>query len=128
MTLFSSHPLEGLSERRCLVEFRVIVSLDDEAPCRTVVQLAKQAQCKVIASAGSHEKVAFLQSLGADVTIDYKTENTTEVLLREGPINMYAAHPVSYLLTNANSRVTGTTLVVILSTMLWDLPPRVHVS
>lgn len=40
-----------------------------------VVQLAHQAGVKVIASAGSDEKCSFVRSLGADETINYKTEN-----------------------------------------------------
>ena len=55
---------------------------------RTVVQLAKAAGLKVIASAGSDEKVDFVSSIGADVAFNYKTESTSEVLKREGPINM----------------------------------------
>ncbi|KAH9832054.1 uncharacterized protein C8Q71DRAFT_279574 [Rhodofomes roseus] len=55
----------------------------------TVIQLAKQAGCKVIASAGSEEKIAFLKSIGTDVAFNYKTEKTLDVLLREGPINIY---------------------------------------
>ncbi|CAK5264116.1 unnamed protein product [Mycena citricolor] len=54
-----------------------------------VIQLAKQDGLKVIASAGSDEKVAFMQSLGADVAFNYKTTDTWEVLKREGPIDIY---------------------------------------
>ena len=57
-----------------------------------MVQLAKAAGCKVIASAGMEQKLAFLDSIGADVTFNYKTQDTLEVLLKEGPINMYASH------------------------------------
>ena len=56
----------------------------------TVIQLAKQAGCKVIASAGSEQKVAFLKSIGTDVAFNYKTEKTLNVLMQEGPIDMYA--------------------------------------
>ncbi|PCH38850.1 NAD(P)-binding protein [Wolfiporia cocos MD-104 SS10] len=55
----------------------------------TVIQIAKADGLKVIASAGSDEKVAFIKSLGADVAFNYKTENTREVLAREGPIDVY---------------------------------------
>ncbi|CCM00867.1 uncharacterized protein FIBRA_02913 [Fibroporia radiculosa] len=55
----------------------------------TVAQLAKFEGLKVIGSAGSDEKVAFLKSIGVDVAFNYKTENTLEVLQREGPINIY---------------------------------------
>ncbi|KAF6748879.1 alcohol dehydrogenase [Ephemerocybe angulata] len=54
-----------------------------------VVQLAKRDGLKVIASAGSPEKLAWLEELGADVVFNYKTENTLEVLKKEGPINVY---------------------------------------
>ncbi|EKM57440.1 uncharacterized protein PHACADRAFT_206354 [Phanerochaete carnosa HHB-10118-sp] len=54
-----------------------------------VVQLAKLQGLKVIASAGTDEKVAFVKSIGADVAFNYKTTSTSEVLHREGPINIY---------------------------------------
>jgi NADPH-dependent curcumin reductase CurA len=54
-----------------------------------VIQIAKQAGMKVITSAGSEEKVKFMQSLGADVAFNYKTTDTREVLAKEGPINVY---------------------------------------
>ncbi|GAC92667.1 hypothetical protein PHSY_000222 [Pseudozyma hubeiensis SY62] len=40
-----------------------------------VVQICHQAGVKVIASAGTDEKCAFVRSLGADETINYKTED-----------------------------------------------------
>ena len=46
------------------------------------------AGCKVIASAGSEEKVKFMKEIGVDVAFNYKTENTGEILKREGPINV----------------------------------------
>ena len=58
-----------------------------------VIQLAKADGLKVIASAGSEEKVAFMKSIGADVAFNYKTENTFEVLEREGPIDVYVQLP-----------------------------------
>ncbi|KAJ7046161.1 hypothetical protein C8F04DRAFT_1063508 [Mycena alexandri] len=54
-----------------------------------VIQLAKQAGLKVIASAGSEEKVKFMQSIGADVAFNYKTTDTREVLAKEGPIDIF---------------------------------------
>ncbi|KAJ7318173.1 hypothetical protein DFH08DRAFT_971639 [Mycena albidolilacea] len=54
-----------------------------------VIQLAKQAGLKVIASAGSEEKVKFMQSIGADVAFNYKNTDTGAVLEKEGPIDMY---------------------------------------
>ncbi|KAJ7791189.1 alcohol dehydrogenase, partial [Mycena olivaceomarginata] len=56
---------------------------------RIVIQLAKQAGLKVIASAGSEEKVKFMQSIGADVAFNYKTTDTGAVLEKEGPIDIF---------------------------------------
>lgn len=53
-----------------------------------VVQLAKQTGLKIIASSGSDEKVAYCTSLGADVSFNYKTTSTEEILKKEGPIDM----------------------------------------
>ncbi|KAF8135825.1 hypothetical protein EV363DRAFT_810677 [Boletus edulis] len=44
---------------------------------------------RVIASAGSDDKVEFLKELGADVAFNYKTTKTSEILAKEGPINVY---------------------------------------
>lgn len=54
-----------------------------------VIQLAKLDGAKVIASAGSEEKVKFMKEIGADVVFNYKTNDTNEVLRKEGPIDMY---------------------------------------
>ncbi|KAF8444566.1 alcohol dehydrogenase [Boletus edulis BED1] len=54
-----------------------------------VIQLAKRDGLKVIASAGSDEKVAFMKEIGADVAFNYKTTNTSQVLEKEGPIDVY---------------------------------------
>jgi NADPH-dependent curcumin reductase CurA len=53
-----------------------------------VIQLAKLDGLRVIASAGSEEKVAFMKEIGADVVFNYKTENTLEILEREGGIDL----------------------------------------
>lgn len=45
------------------------------------VQLAKQLGARVIATAGSREKLARVKDLGADVTIDYKTEDFAKLAL-----------------------------------------------
>jgi NADPH-dependent curcumin reductase CurA len=52
------------------------------------IQLAKRAGMKVIASAGSAEKVEFMRTLGADVVFNYKTDDTREVLAKEGPVDV----------------------------------------
>ena len=74
-----THPLGGY-----------FINLDvPDGTAQRVVQLAKEAGCKVIASAGSEAKLAFLRDIGADVVFNYKTEDMTEVLKREGPINLW---------------------------------------
>jgi NADPH2:quinone reductase len=47
------------------------------------VQLARALGARVLATCGSAEKVAFCRSLGADVAIDYHTEDFAEVVLAE---------------------------------------------
>jgi len=54
-----------------------------------VIQIAKSQGLKVIASAGSDEKVKFMKEIGADVAFNYKTEKTTDILAKEGPIDIY---------------------------------------
>ncbi|CAE6445170.1 unnamed protein product [Rhizoctonia solani] len=54
-----------------------------------VAQLSKAKGLKVIASAGSDDKVAFMKSIGVDVAFNYKTESVADVLVREGPIDIY---------------------------------------
>jgi NADPH:quinone reductase len=44
----------------------------------TAIQLAKQSGARVIATAGSSDKCAFCKTLGADFTIDYKTQDFVE--------------------------------------------------
>ncbi|MEO9168525.1 MAG: NAD(P)H-quinone oxidoreductase [Aestuariivirga sp.] len=46
----------------------------------TAIQLAKQFGAKVIATAGSAEKCAYCEKLGADLAINYKTQDFVEVL------------------------------------------------
>lgn len=94
-----------------------------------VIQLAKADGLKVIASAGSDEKVAFLKSLGADVAFNYKTEDTYEVLKKEGPINVCVA--LSYLCSPRSTNIfsdTGITSVATLSTLLSSTPPKKRAS
>jgi NADPH2:quinone reductase len=47
------------------------------------IQLAKHRGARVLATAGSAEKVAFCRSLGADIAIDYTTEDFAEVVMAE---------------------------------------------
>jgi NADPH:quinone reductase len=51
----------------------------------TVIQMAKAMGARVIATAGSDQKAAACRKLGADVAINYKTENVGEVLKRHMP-------------------------------------------
>lgn len=70
------------------------VHLGDSCSFSLVIQLAKRDGLKVIASAGSDEKVAFMKELGADVAFNYKTTKTSEVLRKEGPIDVYVVFPI----------------------------------
>ncbi|KAG8699408.1 hypothetical protein FRC08_005326, partial [Ceratobasidium sp. 394] len=55
----------------------------------TVAQLTKAAGLKVIASAGSDDKVEYLKSIGVDVAFNYKRTKISDVLTKEGPIDIY---------------------------------------
>jgi NADPH2:quinone reductase len=56
-----------------------------------VVQMAKASGAKVVATGGSDEKTALCRELGADLAINYKTEDEQEVLLNFAPdgVNVY---------------------------------------
>ena len=60
---------------------------------RLVIQLAKLDGLKVIASAGSEEKVKFIKDIGADVAFNYKTTSTSEILEKEGPVDVSVHTP-----------------------------------
>ncbi|CAE6419808.1 unnamed protein product [Rhizoctonia solani] len=55
----------------------------------TVSQLCKSLGLKVIASTGSDDKVEFLKSIGVDVAFNYKKDKISDVLEKEGPIDIY---------------------------------------
>ncbi|KAK7029595.1 hypothetical protein VNI00_014472 [Paramarasmius palmivorus] len=57
-----------------------------------VIQLAKRDGLKVVACAGSEEKVRFMKALGTDVAFNYKTTKPSEVLAKEGPVDIYWDH------------------------------------
>lgn len=67
----------------------IYVSTGAGAVGATVSQLAKAKGLKVIASAGSNEKVEFLESIGVDVAFNYKESKISDVLAKEGPIDIY---------------------------------------
>jgi NADPH2:quinone reductase len=56
-----------------------------------VVQMAKALGARVIATAGSTEKVAFLKTLGADVVVNYKSDDIAAAVkaLAPGGVNVY---------------------------------------
>ena len=56
-----------------------------------VVQMAKILGAKVIATAGSAEKVAALRELGADVALNYKSDDIAEAVKKFAPsgVNVY---------------------------------------
>ncbi|MGD9644970.1 MAG: zinc-binding dehydrogenase, partial [Pirellulales bacterium] len=51
----------------------------------TVVQMAKALGAQVITTAGSDEKLKLCRELGADVAINYKTENVDEAIRAAAP-------------------------------------------
>lgn len=64
----------------------IVVSGAAGAVGSTVVQIGKIQGCRVVGIAGSEEKTTYLSdTLGADETINYKTENVSEALLRACP-------------------------------------------
>lgn len=56
-----------------------------------VIQYAKitSPHLKIIASAGSDEKVEIMKKAGADVAINYKTQDVAKILQENGPIDIY---------------------------------------
>jgi NADPH-dependent curcumin reductase CurA len=56
-----------------------------------IVQLAKLRGCIVVAVCGGPAKADFIQSLGADRVIDYRSESVAEVLGREFPNKLNVA-------------------------------------
>jgi NADPH2:quinone reductase len=51
----------------------------------SVVQMAKILEARVITTVGSEEKAARARELGADVVINYKTENVAEAVKKSAP-------------------------------------------
>ncbi|VDB88826.1 unnamed protein product [Peniophora sp. CBMAI 1063] len=70
-------------------EQTIFVSTAAGAVGSVVVQLAKMDGLKVIASSGSDEKAKFARECGADVSFNYKKQNTEEILREHGPIDIY---------------------------------------
>lgn len=54
----------------------------------TVVQMAKAIGAKVIATAGSAEKVALARQLGADVALNYKTDDVDAAIRQAAPAGL----------------------------------------
>jgi len=54
-----------------------------------VVQMSRAVGARVIATAGSDEKVNLCRQLGANVAIDYKTDDVDAALKEFGPINVW---------------------------------------
>ncbi|MEM6627778.1 MAG: NADP-dependent oxidoreductase, partial [Pseudomonadota bacterium] len=63
----------------------VLVTAASGAVGALVVQIAKKLGCRVIAVAGGPEKCAFVESLGADATIDYKADDVAKALPQIAP-------------------------------------------
>jgi NADPH-dependent curcumin reductase CurA len=63
----------------------VVVSGAAGATGSLAVQIAKAAGCRVIGIAGGAEKCAYVASIGADATIDYKSEDVLAALRQHCP-------------------------------------------
>ena len=78
------------------------------------IQLAKALGARVLATAGSPEKVAFCESLGADRGIDYREEDFVEVARAEGGVDVILDNMgAKYLDRNVTALATEGRLVVI---------------
>ena len=66
----------------------VYVSSAAGAVGSVVVQLAKRDGLKVIASSGSDDKAQFVRECGADISFNYKSQDTEAILQEHGPIDM----------------------------------------
>ncbi|MAP93798.1 MAG: NAD(P)H-quinone oxidoreductase [Ponticaulis sp.] len=54
----------------------------------SAIQMAKQWGCKVLTTAGTPEKCVAAKTVGADVAINYKTEDFVEVVKAEGGVDV----------------------------------------
>jgi putative PIG3 family NAD(P)H quinone oxidoreductase len=78
------------------------------------IQLAKATGARVACTAGSDEKLERCRELGADITINYRTQDFTEVMRREGGADVILdIMGASYLQRNLEALAVGGRLVVI---------------
>ncbi|MDT0330992.1 NAD(P)H-quinone oxidoreductase [Nocardiopsis lambiniae] len=78
------------------------------------IQFARALGARVAVTAGSEEKLAFCRDLGAEITIDYRTEDFTERMREAGGADLILdIVGGSYLDANLRSLATGGRLVVI---------------
>jgi putative PIG3 family NAD(P)H quinone oxidoreductase len=78
------------------------------------IQLGKAARARVACTAGSAEKLARCRELGADITIDYKTEDFVEVVRQAGGADVILdIMGASYLGRNVEALATNGRLAII---------------
>lgn len=78
------------------------------------VQLAKLAGCRVIATCSGGDKATLLTSLGADVVINYKTQDLKQSLKQHGPIHVvYESVGGSTFQTCVDALAVGGTIILI---------------
>lgn len=63
----------------------VLVTAASGAVGALVVQIAKKLDCKVIGIAGSPEKCSYVRSIGADKTINYKSDDVEAAIRQAAP-------------------------------------------
>lgn len=56
--------------------------------CQARDPVGQATRVKVIASAGSEEKVKFMQKCGADIAFNYKATSIKDILAQHGPLNV----------------------------------------
>src|SRR5947199_336844 len=76
-------PAEGLMRRARLQPGEVVlVHAGAGGVGSAAIQLAKAAGARVVATAGSEQKVALCRELGADLAIDYSTDDFVDAVKR----------------------------------------------
>ncbi|KZP11121.1 alcohol dehydrogenase [Athelia psychrophila] len=98
----------ALAEEKAKTSKTVFISVAGGPVGTFLIQFIKlkHPELKIIASAGSQQKLDYMKSVGADVVINYKTEDVGAVLAQHGPLDIYwdmTAGPIlGAALTNMN--------------------------
>lgn len=77
------------------------------------IQLAKQAGCQVFTTTSSEEKVAALRRLGADLVVNYKTQDVAKAVREAGGVHMVLELVGTTLQASIDACVNGGRVVLI---------------